>query len=291
MAPPAPDRITIGPLCSPAATLDEDLAIASEAGTALGLALHKLEREGDALEAARRAAEAEVTISHLWVRSPLTLDRPERWPAEREILGLAMDVALAVRPDVVVLTSGSAGTLPWEQAADALEEALRGTVREAEREGIRLALEPTPPQLGDVGFVHTLRDAIELGWRLGTAACLDLDTCWNERNLAGTLTSALDDVALVQVADRPLAVRAIPTRLVPGEGELPLRRLLGSLVDLGYRGWYELELAGDATGDREEAVRRGVTALRGLLDEATGTSAPGDDDETRPEDPDPGDAR
>lgn len=271
MGRPAPDRITIGPRSAPSATLDDDLDLARDVGTALGLALHKLGREGDAIAAARRAAESGVEISHLWVHCPLSLDRPEHWPDEREILGLAMDVALTVRPDVVVLTTGSAGTLPWEQAADALDEALRGTVREAEREGIRLALEPTPPQLGASGFVHTLRDAIELGWRLGTAACLDLDACWNERNLMGTLASAIDDIALVQVADRPLDVRAIPARVLPGEGELPLRRLLGALVDLDYPGWFALELAGGPGGNDGTALRRGVQALRALLDAAAET--------------------
>jgi sugar phosphate isomerase/epimerase len=248
-------------------SLADDLALAAELDIPLGLAMHKLTAQGDPLAAVAEVIEAEVTVTHLWARNPLRLHDPESWSKGREHLGDIMDVALALRPGLIVLSTGNAGSLTWERAADALDENLRGTVRECEREGLRLALEPTPAALADLGFVHTLRDVIELGWRLGTLAVLDIDTCWNERNLVGTLTAGADDIALVQVADRDLATHAVPDRLVPGEGGLPLQRIMGQLVDDGYAGWFELELVGPtiSSEDPHDAVTRGVDALRALL--------------------------
>lgn len=281
MSPPPEDpagRISLGPLSTPGASAEEAIALASALGTAVGFSTDQLDEAESPEEVAARAAEADVAVSHLFVSRPVTLDDPERWPDERDELGRAMDLALALRPDVVVLPTGAAGSLTWERAADALEEVLHGTVREAEREGMTLALEPTPPQLDDVGFVHTLRDAVELGWRLGTGVCFDVETSGTERNLFGTLSAAIDTVALVQVADRRRGTRAVAERTVPGEGSLPLRRILGQLLELDYAGWFDLELTGRAWRepgiDRRAALDRGVTALRGLLAEAAGGGDP-----------------
>ena len=58
---------------------------------------------------------------------------------------------------------------------------------EAERERLALAIEHTHSLRTDVGFLHTLRDAVELAWRLGVGVCLEVNACWAERNLGGTI--------------------------------------------------------------------------------------------------------
>ena len=82
----------------------------------------------------------------------------------------------------MVLTTGPAGALTWEDAADALEQALAaGARRRPRRAGIPFALEHTNSLRVDVGFVHTLRDAVDLARRLDIGVCMEINACWAER--------------------------------------------------------------------------------------------------------------
>lgn len=248
-------------------SLDDDLAFVERAGIdGLGVELAKLDASGDATAAARRLRDAAPRITSLTAPGPFTLDQPERWPTEREGAGRIMDLALELRPDVLVLTTGPAGALAWERAADNLAEILQGTVLEAEREGLALALAPTPAGRRDLGFVSTLYDAVELGWRLDIGACLEVTTCWSERNLAGTIGAATERIGLVRVADGPVD-GSEGDEQVPGDGSLPLTRVLHQLRDAGYAGVVELAAAGaavDAEG-YDAAIERGLTHLAVLL--------------------------
>jgi sugar phosphate isomerase/epimerase len=72
---------------------------------------------------------------------------------------------------------------------------------------------------------------------------------------------------LVQLSDYVYGDRALPARAVPGDGAVPLARLLKDLDSAGYRGAYELELLGpriDAEG-HTAAVRRAAAKLDTLL--------------------------
>lgn len=56
-------------------------------------------------------------------------------------------------------------------------------------------------------------------------------------------------------------------RLLPGEGVIPLRALVGRLEEIGYRGTYSLELFRPEywRWNPEELARRGLESLRGLF--------------------------
>ncbi len=58
-----------------------------------------------------------------------------------------------------------------------------------------------------------------------------------------------------------------PNRLVPGDGDIPLDRIVGTVLAAGYAGCFDLELIGpaiDAEG-YEAAVPRAVARLTDLL--------------------------
>jgi sugar phosphate isomerase/epimerase len=157
--------------------------------------------------------------------------------------------------------------LPWEDAADALDAVLAPVLAEAGPAGVQLALEHTHALRVDVGFVHTLRDAVDLAERLGTGVCMEVNACWAERDLAGTVRRGSDRIHLVQVSDYAIGTHCTPDRLVPGDGDIPLARVLGTVLDAGYRGVFDLELVGpriDAEG-YDAAIPRAVTALDTLL--------------------------
>lgn len=263
------DHISVSQVSSWTWSLDEDLAFYEQAGISnVGIAYRKLVATGDPAGAARRVVDAGLRVTNLLVPGPFTLDRPERWGEQKNTLGEAIDVALLLRPEVVVLTTGPAGPLQWERAADAFEEVVRPTIAECERENLPLAIEHTHALRADVGFVHTLRDAVELAWRLGIGVCLEVNAAWTERNLGGTIASAIDVISLVQLSDYAIGTHTTPDRLVPGDGDIPLGRIVAQLLDAGYDGVFDIEVIGPRIEEEGygPAIERSVHRVVRLLE-------------------------
>src|SRR5262249_16785389 len=130
-----------------------------------------------------------------------------------------------------------------------------------------LALEHTHALRADIGFVHSLRDAVDLARRAGTGVCMEINACWAERSLYATIADAIDTIALVQVSDYAIGTPSTPDRLVPRAGDIPLARIIGALHDAGYAGDFDLELLGPRIDEEgyDTAVPRAITALDKLL--------------------------
>ena len=133
--------------------------------------------------------------------------------------------------------------------------------------GVTLAVEHTHALRADIGFVHTLRDAIDLARRAGIGVCMEINACWGERGLYATIADSIDTIALVQVSDYEIGTRCTPDRLVPGDGDIPLARILVALEAAGYTGDYDLELLGPRIESEgyDSAVPRALTAFDSLL--------------------------
>jgi sugar phosphate isomerase/epimerase len=132
--------------------------------------------------------------------------------------------------------------------------------------GVRLALEPTRPQFAHIGFVHTVRDALALATELGLWLVPDTAHSWWEPDVVGLLAHAASRVAVVQVADLAFGAPVLE-RLVPGDGALPLGRLLGATLAAGFPGPFELEILGSAIENEgyEGAIGRSLSYLTALL--------------------------
>ena len=248
--------------------LDRDLEFYADAGIdCVGISMAKLDRFGWDDGTARIAASG-VRVGNLIGLGPFRLDDPGQWPARREHLLRALDTAEALRAECMVLTTGPAGALAWDEAADALEEALGPVLAAARARDLRFALEHTNSLRVDVGFVHTLRDAVDLARRLDVGVCMEVNACWAERDLAATVAEHVDRLALVQVSDYAIGTLSTPARLVPGDGDIPLERILGQVLAAGYEGRFDLELVGpaiDAEG-YEASSRRALATLGSMLE-------------------------
>lgn len=260
-------RISLSAVSTYRWSLDQDLAFYAGAGIPrVGVSIAKLEAAGWE-DAVRRVAAADLEVGNLIGLGPFHLARPGGWAAQRARLDRAIDAAATLGAGCLVLTTGPAGPLPWEGAADALEAALAPVLA---RDGARelLAIEHTHSLRVDVGFVHTLRDAVDLARRLGSGVCMEVNACWAERGLASTIRAGADVLRLVQVSDFAVGTHATPDRLVPGDGDIPLERVLGQVLDAGYRGSFDLELIGPRIEEEgyPSAVRRGIDRLGALLD-------------------------
>src|SRR5439155_26630548 len=142
--------------------LDADLAFYADAGiTNVGISVAKLERFGWG-DGTLRVVDAGLRVTNLIGLGPFHLAEPDRWDAQRERILRALDTATEVGAECLVFTTGPAGPLPWEEAADALEAALAPVLHESRSRGVPFAIEHTNSLRVDIGFVHTLSAAIDL---------------------------------------------------------------------------------------------------------------------------------
>jgi sugar phosphate isomerase/epimerase len=179
----------------------------------------------------------------------------------------SIDTATQVGASHIVFTTGPFAPLAWDEAADALEAALAPVLVEARAAGVDLAIEHTNSLRVDVGFVHTLRDAIDLARRLDRGVCLEMNACWAERDLIAKIPRGVARIRLVLVSDFTIGTIASSQRLVPGDGDIPIARIIADLLTAGYEGPFELELIGDAIVSEgyDTAMPRAVRALDELL--------------------------
>ena len=261
------ERVSVSAISTFTWDLPTDLAFYARTGiTTVGISVAKLERHGWD-DAAARVVDAGLRVTNLIGLGPFHLAAPDRWSAQQDRLVRALDVAQRIGAECLVFTTGPAGPLPWAEAADALEAAMAPVLAEAAAVGVPFAIEHTNPLRVDVGFVHTLADAIDLARRLGTGVCMEINACWAERDLAATVHAGVDTLRLVQVSDFAVGTLSTPNRLVPGDGDVPLARIIGDVLSAGYGGSFDLELIGPAIEAEgyETALPRAVAATTALL--------------------------
>lgn len=196
-----------------------------------------------------------------------TLASPSRWQNERQSLTTALDIAVSLEAATVYGHAGPAGGLGWDDAAEALVKASAAVVSHSRRVGVPLIMEQTNPLYADTDFVHSFRDAVDLAALTGIGLCLDLFHIWEERHLLENARRALPALHLVQLGDFCYGTRQVPDRAVPGDGVMPIRRIVGGLVESGYQGPVDLELLGPRIrreGVKSAAVRAG-RYMSGLL--------------------------
>jgi sugar phosphate isomerase/epimerase len=265
-------RICVSAISTFRNSLDEDLAFWKRNEIdRVGISVAKLEAHGwdDGVRLVLDAIAQGLDVVNVIGVGSFPLADPTGWDAPRARLLRAVEAARTLAAGCVVFTTGRATPLAWDEAADALEVALGPVLAAARRAGVAFAIEHTNSLRVDVGFVHTLRDAIDLARRLDTGVCMEINACWAERGLARTVADGCDRLRLVQVSDFRVGTRSTPDRLVPGDGDIPLRRVLATVLEAGYGGSFDLEMIGptiEAEG-YDRAVPRAVRGLAALLAE------------------------
>jgi sugar phosphate isomerase/epimerase len=229
--------------------------------------LHSRKLETTGQESARELARASgIEITHVIHAPMFTLERPDLWEGEAARLDASIDTAAAVGAPILYGTTGPAGALEWDEAIARLDEALSGSREHARDRGIELLFETTNPQYHDIDCLHTARDTLTAAERLGTGVCLDLHASWTEPDLPLMIDRAAPLTRLVQVADYAPGTRTL-ARAVPGDGIIPLDRLIARVLAAGYEGNFDLELVDNPPGPAgDDALTRGVTELSALLE-------------------------
>jgi sugar phosphate isomerase/epimerase len=210
-----------------------------------------LMRPGGVDEARQALAGGEVsveTVNHQFAAYP-DLDNDCGEAAEK--LLQAIDIAATLEARSVYLQTGGRGRLTWEQAAERFAALIAPCKKAASAKGISLLVENASSFNADIHIVHTLADTITLAKLAGIGVCIEWHACWMEAGLKALLQQAIPLTGLMQVSDYVLGDRTAPCRAVPGDGVIPLDRILGDALEAGYEGVFEIELVGpriDAEG-------------------------------------------
>lgn len=266
------DRVSVSAVSSWRASLDEDLAMWERlAIDHVGLSLRKCEEAGLDV-AVRRVRDAGLRVSNFVECGWCELDDAATWPIYRDRLLGAVDAMRRLGAPVLVLTTGPAGPLVWDDAARALGEVLEPVIAAARAASVRVAIENTSPMRLDLSFATTLRDTVDLANELDVHLCAELNSCWAERGFDATVIDAGSRLAQVQCSDARVGSLSTPDRLVPGDGDIPLARRFGALARAGYAGAFEIEMVGPRIEEEgyEAAIGRAVARVDALLVGETG---------------------
>jgi sugar phosphate isomerase/epimerase len=234
----------------------------------IGLSLRKLETYG-ASRAAERLRAAGLAVSCVTSSGLFALEDPKAARDGLESARMHLEWAAEVGAGCLVVLPGHAPGLSWEEAATRSRAFLEALLPDAERYGMRLAVEPVSQLRMDLGFLHSFAEALDFVDAIGSpwlGVVLELSNAWIERGLYANIANRTDRIALVQISDFKVGTRCASERVVIGDGDIPLRRIVGALDSAGYDRWYDIELLGPAIEAEgyEAVVPRAVERFRAL---------------------------
>ncbi|MTD13436.1 TIM barrel protein [Nakamurella sp. YIM 132087] len=246
-------------------SLESELATFADLGVRrIGLSRGKIHRAGGE-SAVTMIERSGLMVDYLLHRSLFDLRDPARWPDQVRMACHTVDLAVAMGVPQIYLTTGTAGDLDPDEAVDRLVGEIPPVVEHARAAGVQLLFETTNDHFGDIDILHTLRDTLAVARRCGIGVCVDLYGCWAEHGVRATLSEAAPLIGLVQVSDYVSGCRTMD-RAVPGDGVIPIERLLRQVLAEGYAGQFDLELYGDQGMPDTEAIRLSMDRLTEMLE-------------------------
>jgi sugar phosphate isomerase/epimerase len=261
-------RISINQICFSGGSLVEFL------GRARALGAQRIAFNSPSLLTPRAVAQAQTTLAdsglavesicHPFATHP-SLDGGTA--QARDTLLKLIEIGAQLKARSIYLLTGGRGTLDWEQAAERFVGAVAPCRASASAAGLSLMIENASALYADLHIAHSLADTIRLAEMARIGVCIELFHCWAEAGVAELCVRALPRCDLVQVSDYVLGDRSLPNRAVPGDGTIPLEKIIGILLRAGYNGAFDIELVGpriDAEG-HYAATHRAAERLSQIL--------------------------
>lgn len=233
--------------------LDDIVQIARTGATGIGLWERKLEGVSDT--SVRDVLSEHGLVATLCVPTVFTLlpaptsppSEPRETAARVEHMCRGMDRLAAFDPVAIVVAPGASGDP--QAPAGPLEDvmgALASVADAAAAMELRVAFEFMAPRRG--GAVTTLRQTVEVLDALGRDnidIVVDVWHAWPESDLHERLRNEAHRIIALQVNDVRDPERTWCDRLLPGDGRDMATGMITSLLQGGFRGWYDLEVMSD----------------------------------------------
>ncbi|HET9115246.1 MAG TPA: sugar phosphate isomerase/epimerase family protein [Gaiellaceae bacterium] len=237
-----------------AASFDEDVRAYAAAGVD-GIGVWELKLgdgpDDEALEqlAASGLGSATAVPTVPSILPPPLLPGPEDPEERTDLLCESVHRLAAFGPSAVLCFTGPAGERDPDTARGIAVDGLRQVAREAEIAGVRLALEPFQREgVEDWSLISTLGEAAELIDEAGGDAVgiqFDVWHLWNSADVLDEIRRTARLIAGVHVNDWREPTRGWADRVLPGDGAADLPGILGVLEDVGWEGFYDLEIFSD----------------------------------------------
>ncbi len=247
-------RFSISQVSTLAASFAEDVRAYTAAGVD-GIGVWELKLgdgpDGEALEqlaaSGLGSATAVPTVPSV-LPLPL-LPGPEDSEERTDLLCESVHRLAAFEPSAVLCFTGPAGDRDPDEARAIAVDGLRQVAREAEIAGVRLALEPFQREgVEDWSLISTLGEAAGLIDEVGSDAVgiqFDVWHLWNSEEVLEEIPRNARLIAGVHVSDWRVPTRGWADRVLPGDGAADLSALLGVLEEVGWEGFYDLEIFSD----------------------------------------------
>lgn len=259
-------RISINTLCLPPGGFHQHVERVARLGApALSPTLEDLAGL-EAGRASRLLRDTGLSVATLTHRA-FGYATPEAALSARARLNATLEIAASIGAASVTLTTGGRGDLSWTEASLRFAAAIGPCAERAASVGVRLAIEPTSHLYADVSIAHRLTDTTALARDAGIHLGIDLFACWFDADIEEAIAAAIPLCTLVQVSDYVYGDRGLPCRATPGDGVIPLRRLLPAIVAAGFDGWFDIEIFGPRIEREgaEAALRRAATTIAEIL--------------------------
>ncbi|MDX3849237.1 sugar phosphate isomerase/epimerase family protein [Streptomyces sp. AK02-01A] len=209
--------------------------------------------------AARLVRDAGLAVTTLCRGGFLTATDPHRRAAALADNRLAIDEAVALGTDTLVLVSGGlpTGSRDLAAARERVADALAELAPYAGERGVRLAIEPLHPMYAaDRCVVSTLDQALDLAERFPAervGVVVDTYHVWWDDRAPAAVARAAGRIFAFQLADwtTPLPAGVLNGRGLPGDGAIDLRAWRERVDAAGYAGPVEVELFNDELWTRD----------------------------------------
>lgn len=158
-----------------------------------------------------------------------------------------IDLAAEIGADCLMILPGNGIQLAWEESAVRARVVIEKLLPAAQASRVRLAVESANPLQAELSFLRSFDEVLDFAAEIRSpwlGAVLEVNEAWGERRLYKNLRYRTEMIALVQVSDFKVGTVSVSDRVVPGDGDVPLRRIFRALSEAGYRGWYDIELVG-----------------------------------------------
>ena len=213
--------------------------------------------------------EAGLRVAAYQTGSHFSLNHSDHWPEQIDKFKEDLETAAKLESDLLIFQSGPAEGLSYEEAEPRFLAILDKLRPEAEDIGVRLALEHNSALRVDLGYLSSLHNALDLADTIDSpyfTICLEMNNAWFERHLYTNIRDRTRHIGIVQIDDFKAGTTTTPNRVPLGDGIIPIRRIVDSLVEAGYDGHFDVELIGPDIEEMgyEEAIRRCQVYLEGL---------------------------
>jgi sugar phosphate isomerase/epimerase len=181
-----------------------------------------------------------------------------------------LEIAKEIGAEFLLIVAGPITGNSIRQSMKYVRRAMDALVPYAEKIGIKMALEAIHPvDIGRWSVITTLNQALSVIKEYDSpnlGLLLDLYNSWWEPDICENIKKADNKILGVHIADWEVPTLTVDSRVLPGQGIIPLRDLIGHIESVGYQGCYDVEIFSKEiwNSNYDDVLRRIIQWFKGL---------------------------